>query len=549
MAGRFGLGCLLARRLAEVGARFIEVTTEYIPFLNWDTHENGHTRTATMKAQIDGPVAQLVLDLEERGLLDRTLVIVASEFSRDMMVEGKPNNRVKEQVMQPDIITDMKYYGMHRHFTEAGSVVMFGGGVKKGFLYGKTADTRPCKTIADRVSVRRFAGDHLPRPGHFSQAQLRRRTTALLCDQGWTGKARDENLLLIPMQTRRQFISQIAAASTGALLSGSFLRASDKAGSRLPIVGTGAHVYECVHDWLVPPEGLVWGDTHGVCQDANGFIYIAHTVHPSSMRPEAIVVYDQAGTFVRAFGAEFRGGAHGLDLRREGGREILYHCDIVRNQIVKTTLEGEVLWTHGYPREDPAYAEKPINFIPTNVAFAPNGEFYVGDGYGSYHLLHFSAQGTFLGEVGRPGPNDGEFNNPHGLWVDPRGAEPVLTVADRGNGRVQTFTLDGRHLRTVKDEAHLRKPCHFHVRDDLMVCPDLDSQVCLLDRDYRVVAQLGDGQAANGKVGSRRKQSRDQFTPGQFICPHDAIFLQNGDILVTEWLPIGRITLLRRMAG
>ena len=49
LIGRFGLGCLLARRLAEVGARFIEVTTEYIPFLNWDTHENGHTRAAAMK--------------------------------------------------------------------------------------------------------------------------------------------------------------------------------------------------------------------------------------------------------------------------------------------------------------------------------------------------------------------------------------------------------------------------------------------------------------------------------------------------------------------
>ena len=55
MVGRFGLGCLLARRLAEVGARFIEVTTEYIPFLNWDTHENGHTRTAEMKQMIDAP--------------------------------------------------------------------------------------------------------------------------------------------------------------------------------------------------------------------------------------------------------------------------------------------------------------------------------------------------------------------------------------------------------------------------------------------------------------------------------------------------------------
>ena len=49
MVGRFGLGCLLARRLTEAGARFIEVTTEYIPFLNWDTHENGHTRLEAMK--------------------------------------------------------------------------------------------------------------------------------------------------------------------------------------------------------------------------------------------------------------------------------------------------------------------------------------------------------------------------------------------------------------------------------------------------------------------------------------------------------------------
>jgi hypothetical protein len=64
--GKFGLGCLLARRLTEVGARFIEVTTEYIPFLNWDTHENGHTRLVGMKRQIDAPVAQLVRDLEER---------------------------------------------------------------------------------------------------------------------------------------------------------------------------------------------------------------------------------------------------------------------------------------------------------------------------------------------------------------------------------------------------------------------------------------------------------------------------------------------------
>jgi len=151
--GRFGLGCLLARRLTEAGARFIEVTTEYIPFVNWDTHENGHTRMADLKKTVDGPIAQLVLDLEQRGLLDRTLIVLASEFSRDMMMEGSPSNAVKNQVVVPDVINEMKYYGMHRHFTDAGSVLMIGGGMKKGYLHGKTADERPCKTIEKRVII------------------------------------------------------------------------------------------------------------------------------------------------------------------------------------------------------------------------------------------------------------------------------------------------------------------------------------------------------------------------------------------------------------
>jgi hypothetical protein len=151
--GRFGLGCLLARRLCESGARFIEVTTEYIPFEFWDTHENGHTRQVELKKMIDAPIAQLVLDLEERGLLDRTLIVLATEFSRDCITEGRPEKTVQNQVEVPPTITEMKHYGMHRHFTDAGAVLMFGGGTKKGFLYGKTADERPCKTIENPVNI------------------------------------------------------------------------------------------------------------------------------------------------------------------------------------------------------------------------------------------------------------------------------------------------------------------------------------------------------------------------------------------------------------
>lgn len=152
--GRFGRGCLLARRLVESGARFVEVTTEYIPFIHWDTHENGHTTVKRLKQEIDRPIAQLVLDLEAKGLLDRTLVIIASEFSRDMMIEGVPGSNAKDQSRaKTEKLAEMKHYGLHRHFTGGTSVALFGGGVKKGFLYGKTADERPLLAIENPVSV------------------------------------------------------------------------------------------------------------------------------------------------------------------------------------------------------------------------------------------------------------------------------------------------------------------------------------------------------------------------------------------------------------
>jgi hypothetical protein len=152
--GRFGQGCLLARRLVESGARFVEVTTEYIPFVHWDTHANGHTTVDRLHREIDRPVAQLIRDLEQRGLLDRTLVVIASEFSRDMIIEGVPGSNARDQATAPtEVIREMQHYGLHRHFTGSSSVLLFGGGMKKGFLYGESAPERPCLVTRDPVSV------------------------------------------------------------------------------------------------------------------------------------------------------------------------------------------------------------------------------------------------------------------------------------------------------------------------------------------------------------------------------------------------------------
>ena len=154
--GKFGLGCLLARRCVENGARFIEVSTEYIPFLGWDTHENGHTRLVDMKKQIDRPIAQLIRDLDERGLLKRTAVVLATEFSRDAITEGKPEKVVRDQAInQPDVLVEMRNYGMHRHFTAACSMAVWGGGFRPQ-VYGKTADQRPCRVTEKPVSVTQF---------------------------------------------------------------------------------------------------------------------------------------------------------------------------------------------------------------------------------------------------------------------------------------------------------------------------------------------------------------------------------------------------------
>ncbi len=151
---RFGQGCLLARRLVEAGARFVEVTTEYVPFLHWDTHKSGHETVERLHSEIDRPIAQLILDLEARGLLERTLVIIASEFSRDAIVEGKPGSNANDQAtFKVDRVSEPAHYGLHRHFTGGSSVVLFGGGMKRGFVYGQTAEERPLVAIKDPVTI------------------------------------------------------------------------------------------------------------------------------------------------------------------------------------------------------------------------------------------------------------------------------------------------------------------------------------------------------------------------------------------------------------
>jgi hypothetical protein len=347
--------------------------------------------------------------------------------------------------------------------------------------------------------------------------------------------------------SRRRFLSTIAQGGAIAMTGPTLLGASDKSGTRRPIVGAGEHTYEVFHDWGELPASIQYGNTHGVCQDSNGRIYVHHTVHAGSEKHDTMVVFDEKGRFVKSWGKEFEGGAHGLHIRQEHGQEFLYLCDTKRAIVAKTTLDGEIVWSLGYPTESPKYpldaGGKPaVKYSPTNVAIAPNGDVYVADGYGSSFINVYDRNGKFLRTFGGKGTGKGELDCPHGLIVDERGSSPVLLVADRSNKRLQTFTLAGEHLAFYQGT---NAPCHFHTRGRVMVVPDLFARVTLIDAGNAVITHLGDNGIDSWK--DLRGGARDRFPAGRFVCPHGACFDHDGNIFVVEWVEVGRVTKLRKV--
>jgi hypothetical protein len=413
--------------------------------------------------------------------------------------------------------------------------------------------------------------------------------------------------------TRRSFLMAGAVAP--------FVMADDKTGSKYKILGEGEYKFECIHDWGELPSNIKYGNTHSVCEDAQGHIYIHHTVHKDSQSPDSVVVFDEKGKFVKSWGAMFRGGAHGMHLRKEGKTEYLYFCDDKHGIITKRTLKGEEVWTMGYPQDSPVYQKGPgstgpggaagLNYRPTNFAVAPNGDFWVGDGYGSYYMFHYSVASptaypklvnTFGGPAPTPAPARGgggaarggdgaargggrgrgeggpggapvqvaaggppaggaarggapgggraarppapldQMNNPHGNMVDLRDpAKPILLVADRGHGRVVRYTLDDKPIDIIEGT---RQPCHFHEFQGNVVIPDLAGPVHIMDKDNKIAVSMGQG------TGNppRTTQDRSQFINGQFVNPHGAVFDHHGNIFVVEWVEIGRVTKLRKVA-
>lgn len=344
-----------------------------------------------------------------------------------------------------------------------------------------------------------------------------------------------------PMNRREFLTAAVAGAAACAL--------TRRCEAEAPIIlGEGSHRYECLHDWGELPPTIQYGLTHGVAVDARGFVHVLHTSRKTSPCKDTVVVFDPAGKFVRSWGEQFFGTAHGFDLIQEEGRELFYITDMARG-LFKTTLEGKPIWHVDKP---PFYEGKSLKYTPTNVAVAPNGDVYFADGYGSWYIHHYDKNGNYKKTFGGPQDDDAKATiHPHGLYVDARGKEPLVVVAEndpKGEkpGRLHAFNLDCEHHGILP--THVRSPRHFDRLDNLVVIPDLDAVVTLIDEDNRIVAQLGDGWTNKKAVRTLRTRPRDEFKPGKFVCPHDAAFdPRDRSIYVSEWVEVGRVTKLTKI--
>lgn len=357
---------------------------------------------------------------------------------------------------------------------------------------------------------------------------------------------------------RRRFL---ATTATGAMaFAAPRLLVAQKSDKQL-VIGAGAHRYEVLHNWAQLPDKYSWQTTHNVAVDRDGLLYVIHEGRENLKDHPSIFVFDGQGRFVRAFGHQFQGGGHGLEVITEGREQFLYVTGYQQlKNFAKLTLKGELIWEKRAPMASALYAKnedtKPAKrwgrdaFMPTNYAFLPDGGFYLADGYGSYRIHRYDKNGNWKSMFGAPGTGDGQFNTPHGVFYDNRpGREPSVLVADRANKRLQWFTLEGKHLKTL-DGFIL--PANIDAHQDVLLVPDLSARITLLDKNDQVIAHLGEDPAWREQVLKdgmklRRDENGAGWVSGKFLHPHDACFDPAGNIYVAEWVHTGRITKLRKV--
>ena len=261
-------------------------------------------------------------------------------------------------------------------------------------------------------------------------------------------------------------------------------------------VGAGKYTYDVDEDWAKLPEGwdmpaaAVYGDSKD-----RVYCFNRDPEHP-------ICIFDRDGNLVSSWGAGLISFAHAIYLDKEDN---VWLVDRNKHQVFKYTNDGKLLMTIGEEgfRSDTGVAQDdyssttwssvthsgaPFN-MPAGIAVNDSGEIFIADGYANARVHKFTSDGKLIMSWGDPGSGDGQFNLPHGVWIDRRGQ---VLVSDRENDRVQVFTQDGKFVSSWPTK--LIGPALMYVDDeDIVYIPEHNGgMVSVLNLEGERLAQWGD---------------------------------------------------------
>ncbi len=214
--------------------------------------------------------------------------------------------------------------------------------------------------------------------------------------------------------------------------------------------------FDVVPNFFKLPAGLYMGEAVGVATNSKGHVFVE-----TRSGETRTLEFDQTGAFVKEFGVGSYGHSFGHAVRVDKYDNV-WAVDEGSNVIMKFSPEGKILMVLG-KRPDPleqiaimpgggqySGANKPYSFHrETDVAWDPQDNIFVSDGYGDSRVVKYDKTGRFVKAVGTQGNGPLQFSTPHAIAVDAKG---LVYVADRGNSRIQVLDND-LNLKAIYDNV------------------------------------------------------------------------------------------------
>ena len=263
-----------------------------------------------------------------------------------------------------------------------------------------------------------------------------------------------------------------------------------------------------VPDWAQLPKGWNFGECSGVAVDKDDNVWVFNR------GPHPVIEFDKSGKMLQAWTDVPVTSSHGIRVDADGN---IWTVDVAAHRVMKFTPAGHLLMMIGQVGGKPGDNNDTKDGFnrPTNLIFAPNGDFYVSDGYVNSRVVKFNKEGVHQMHWGRKGTGDGEFDLVHDVALDSRGR---VYVADRTNQRVQIFDPDGKFLGKWTDIGAPWGLYYVKGENAIYMCDGVNNRIIKLNLEGQILGVL----SSYGKV------------PGKLDYPHSVAVDSAGAIYVAE---------------